>query len=40
MNEKIDAIVEIGDKPNVKRRATATGLLKLSTDSVDAIKNK
>lgn len=39
MNEKIDAIVEIGDKPNVKRRATATGLLKLSTDSVDAIKN-
>ena len=39
MNEKIDAIVEIGDKPNVKRRAIATGLLKLSTDSVDAIKN-
>ena len=39
MNEKIDAIVEIGDKPNVKRRATATGLLKLSTNSVDAIKN-
>ena len=39
MNEKIDAIVEIGDKPNVNRRATATGLLKLSTDSVDAIKN-
>ena len=39
MNEKIDAIVEIGDKPNVKRKAIATGLLKLSTDSVDAIKN-
>lgn len=39
MNKKIDAIVEIGDKPNVKRRATATRLLKLSTDSADAIKN-
>ena len=39
MNKKIDAIVEIGNKPNVKRKAIATGLLKLSTDSVDAIKN-
>ena len=39
MNNKIDAIVEIGDKPNVERRATATGLLKLSNQSVNAIKN-
>ena len=39
MNKKIDAIVEIGNKPNVERRATATGLLKLSSQSVYAIKN-
>ena len=39
MGKKIDAIVDIGSKPNVERRATATGLLKLSSRSVDAIKN-
>jgi len=39
MNKKIDAIVDIGKKMNVDRRATATGLLKLSSDSVNAIKN-
>ena len=37
MGKKIDAIV-ILSKPNVERRATATGLLKLSSRSFDAIK--
>ena len=38
MEKKINAIVEIGTKPVVERKAIATGLLKLSEDSVLAIK--
>ena len=37
MNKKIKAIVEIGEKPIVERRASATGLLKLSKQSFEAI---
>jgi len=39
MDKKIEAIVEIGKKPNVERKAIATGLLRLSSESIDAIKN-
>ena len=39
MDKKIEAIVEIGKKPNVERKARATGLLRLSSESIDAIKN-
>ena len=38
MNKKINGIVEIGEKPIVRRKATATGLLRLTMKSVDAIK--
>ena len=37
MDKKIKAIVEIGGKPNVERRASATGLLSLSKQSFEAI---
>lgn len=37
MNKKIKAIVEIGEKPIVERRASATGLLCLSVQSFEAI---
>ena len=40
MNEGIDGIVPIGHKPIVERSAVATGLLRLSSDSADAIRNK
>tara|TARA_B100000003_G_C10869626_1_gene346522 strand:- start:324 stop:776 length:453 start_codon:yes stop_codon:yes gene_type:complete len=39
MDKKIEAIVEIGKKSNVERKARATGLLRLSGESIDAIKN-
>ena len=39
MDKKIEAIVEIGEKPIVERRASATGLLKLSKQSFEAINN-
>ena len=39
MNEGIDGIVPIGHKPIVERSAVATGLLRLSSDSADAIRN-
>jgi cyclic pyranopterin phosphate synthase len=35
----IDGIVPIGHKPIVERSAVATGLLRLSSDSADAIRN-
>jgi cyclic pyranopterin phosphate synthase len=37
MDKKIKAIVEIGEKPIVERRASATGLLNLSKQSFEAI---
>lgn len=37
MDKKIKAIVEIGQKPIVERRASATGLLTLSKQSFEAI---
>ena len=39
MNDGIDGIVPIGHKPIVERSAVATGLLCLSSDSADAIRN-
>jgi cyclic pyranopterin phosphate synthase len=39
MSEGIDGIVPIGHKPVTERRAVATGVLELSTDSADAIRN-
>ena len=39
MNEGIDGIIPIGHKPIVERSAVATGLLRLSSDSADAIRN-
>ena len=38
MDKKIRAIVEIGGKPVIERRARATGLLNLSKQSFEAIK--
>jgi cyclic pyranopterin phosphate synthase len=40
MDKEIEGIVEIGSKPVVERRATATGLLNLSSASADAIQKK
>ena len=39
MSNGIDGIVPIGHKPIVERSAVATGLLRLSSDSADAIRN-
>ncbi len=39
MKDGIDGIVPIGHKPIVERSAVATGLLRLSSDSADAIRN-
>ena len=40
MNKEREGIVEIGSKPIVERRATATGLLNLSHHSTQAIQKK
>ena len=40
MDKEIEGIVEIGSKPIVERRATATGLLNLSHHSTQAIQKK
>ncbi|HIF46753.1 MAG TPA: cyclic pyranopterin monophosphate synthase MoaC [Candidatus Poseidoniales archaeon] len=40
MEKSIEGIIEIGAKPIVERRATATGILHLSTSSKDAIIGK
>lgn len=40
VDKSIQGVVDIGSKPIVERRATATGLLHLSSDSADAIKSK
>ena len=40
VNKEIEGIVEIGSKPIVERRATATGLLNLTHQSSEAIQNK
>ena len=40
LDKSIQGVVDIGSKPIVERRATATGLLHLSSDSADAIKSK
>ena len=40
MDKSIDGIVEIGAKPVVERRATATGLLNISAQSAAAIQSK
>ncbi len=40
VEKEIEGIVEIGSKPIVERRATATGLLNLSPHSSQSIQNK
>ena len=40
MDKEIEGIVEIGSKPIVERRATATGVLNLSQASAEAIQHK
>ena len=40
MEKSIEGIVEIGAKPVVERRATATGLLNIRASSAEAIKSK
>ena len=40
VDKEIEGIVEIGSKPIVERRATATGLLNLTQQSSEAIQNK
>lgn len=40
VDKSIQGVVDIGSKPIVERRATATGLLHLTSDSADAIKSK
>ena len=39
MDKSIQGVVEIGTKPIVERRATATGLLHLNSNSSDAIRS-
>lgn len=39
MSDGIDGIVQIGHKPIVERKAVATGLLKLSVISADAVRH-
>ena len=39
MNKKIKAIVEIGEKPIIERRASATGVVSLSKQSFEAINH-
>ena len=39
VDKSIQGVVEIGTKPIVKRRATATGLLHLNSNSADAIRS-
>ncbi len=39
MSDGIDGIVQVGHKPIVERKAIATGLLKLSPTSADAIRH-
>ena len=40
MDKEREGIVEIGSKPSVERRATATGLLNLSHHSAQARQKK
>lgn len=40
VDKEIEGIVEIGSKPIVERRATATGLLNLTHQSSEAIQNQ
>ncbi len=40
MDKEIEGIIEIGSKPIVERRATATGLLNLTQHSSESIQNK
>ena len=40
MSENIPAIVDIGEKPIVARRATASGILHLNSVSANAIREK
>ena len=37
MDKKIEAIVEIGRKPIIERKAIATGILSLNKESFEAI---
>ena len=39
MDETWSGIVDVGSKPIVEREATATGLIRLSTESVDLVIN-
>ena len=40
MKKEIQGIVEIGSKPVVQRKATATGLLRLKAETKQAILDK
>lgn len=40
LSDGIDGIVPVGHKPIVERSAVATGLLRLTSDSADAIRNR
>ena len=40
MEKKIDAIVDITNKKDTVRIATASGILRLNEKSIDAIRNK
>ena len=40
MSKEITAVIDISEKQIVKRKATATGVLRLNQDSISAIKSK
>ena len=40
MSKEITAVVDISEKQVVKRKATATGILRLNQESISAIKSK
>ena len=40
MSKEITAVVDISEKQVVKRKATATGILRLNHESISAIKSK
>ena len=40
MSKEITAVVDISEKQVIKRKATATGILRLNQESISAIKSK
>ena len=39
MEDSFTGIVDVGSKPIIAREAVATGVLRLSTESLDIVKN-